>query len=463
MAMQDHVRNPLEWAWDHLKQTGHAVEATAQTMEGAWEARDAAPPTVRRIGAADIGDALAKGFKDFGACRTDVIFLCLLYPIAGLVAVFVFAMSAVAQENKKDKKDKKPPEPEEKKVLNKTIGEWIKILRTHENPKYRRAALIALEVSTASRTTGLPAVLDALEKDADPQVRIEVVNLLTRMGPEVKPSLKALMAALQTDKSDQVREAVATAIGNKFTDQAVEYLDVLIDTLHSPHGGTRVAAAAALRNMGKSAAPACPALLLAAEDPKEEALVRVAAVHIVSRHAKENPKTLPLLVHLAKTGANAAALREAAIEGLGLSKSESADVVETLSATLADRNLELRKAAAAALGSLGGKAQAAWPTIKARLAEKAVATEPDSAVRNHLIRLTGTLGKTIDEAIPLLVEVTGNDPSTENRIAAIQELGELGGRAKSAVATLSSIASGDARAAVREAAEKAVKQIKSGL
>ena len=85
MAMQDHVRNPLEWAWDHLKQTGHAVEATAQTMEGAWEDREAAPPRVRRIGAADIGDALAKGLKDFGACRTDVIFLCLLYPIAGLV------------------------------------------------------------------------------------------------------------------------------------------------------------------------------------------------------------------------------------------------------------------------------------------------------------------------------------------------------------------------------------------
>lgn len=85
MAMQDHVRNPLEWAWDHLKQTGHAVEATAHTMEGSWEDHDTAPPRVRRIGAADIGDALAQGFRDFGACRTDVIFLCLIYPIAGLI------------------------------------------------------------------------------------------------------------------------------------------------------------------------------------------------------------------------------------------------------------------------------------------------------------------------------------------------------------------------------------------
>lgn len=85
MAVQDHVRNPLEWAWDHIKQTGHAVEATAHTMEGTWEDQGVAPPSVRRIGAADIGDALAQGLKDFAACRTDVVFLCLIYPVTGLV------------------------------------------------------------------------------------------------------------------------------------------------------------------------------------------------------------------------------------------------------------------------------------------------------------------------------------------------------------------------------------------
>jgi uncharacterized membrane protein len=85
MAMQKQIRNPIEWAWDHLKQTGHAMETTAHTVEGAWEGRDAVAPMVRRIHAADIGDALARGVKDFGACRTDVIFLCLIYPVAGLV------------------------------------------------------------------------------------------------------------------------------------------------------------------------------------------------------------------------------------------------------------------------------------------------------------------------------------------------------------------------------------------
>jgi uncharacterized membrane protein len=83
--MPTQIRNPIEWAWDYLKQTGHAMEETAHTVEGAWEGRDAVAPMVRRIHAADIGDALARGVKDFGACRTDVIFLCLIYPVAGLV------------------------------------------------------------------------------------------------------------------------------------------------------------------------------------------------------------------------------------------------------------------------------------------------------------------------------------------------------------------------------------------
>lgn len=85
MPMQNQIRNPAEWVWDQLKHTGQAMETTAHTVEGAWEGREAGAPVVRRIHAADIGDALARGVRDFGACRTDVIFLCLIYPIAGLV------------------------------------------------------------------------------------------------------------------------------------------------------------------------------------------------------------------------------------------------------------------------------------------------------------------------------------------------------------------------------------------
>ncbi len=42
-------------------------------------------PKVRRIGMADIGDALARGLADFSAMPTHAVFLCLIYPIVGLV------------------------------------------------------------------------------------------------------------------------------------------------------------------------------------------------------------------------------------------------------------------------------------------------------------------------------------------------------------------------------------------
>lgn len=50
----------------------------------------AAPsPVVRRIGLPDLRAALAEGWKDFLAAPTQLVFLCILYPIIGLVAARV--------------------------------------------------------------------------------------------------------------------------------------------------------------------------------------------------------------------------------------------------------------------------------------------------------------------------------------------------------------------------------------
>lgn len=50
----------------------------------------AAPgPVVRRIDLADLRGALAEGWRDFLAIPTQLVFLCILYPIIGLVAARV--------------------------------------------------------------------------------------------------------------------------------------------------------------------------------------------------------------------------------------------------------------------------------------------------------------------------------------------------------------------------------------
>jgi uncharacterized membrane protein len=78
----EHIRNPVEWGVDQLKAGGEAVARTNQALHRPAEAP---LPEVRRIGLADLNDALARGLDDFGAYRTDVIFIALIYPIAGLV------------------------------------------------------------------------------------------------------------------------------------------------------------------------------------------------------------------------------------------------------------------------------------------------------------------------------------------------------------------------------------------
>jgi len=42
-------------------------------------------PAIRTITAEDLVDALRSGWADFAACRTDVLFLCVLYPVIGLL------------------------------------------------------------------------------------------------------------------------------------------------------------------------------------------------------------------------------------------------------------------------------------------------------------------------------------------------------------------------------------------
>ncbi|MBI3823843.1 MAG: HEAT repeat domain-containing protein, partial [Planctomycetes bacterium] len=81
-------------------------------------------------------------------------------------------------------------DPLDEPVLKKTVGEWIKILRTHEDPKFRKVAILALDISNTGGRSGLPALLDCIEKDKDAGVRRDAVMLLGRLGPETRGAIK---------------------------------------------------------------------------------------------------------------------------------------------------------------------------------------------------------------------------------------------------------------------------------
>jgi len=79
------IRNPIEWATDQLKLAGFVVGSASRAGIGTDESRDTPPPEVRRIEMTDLWDVLTRGLDDFAAYRTDVIFLCIVYPVIGLI------------------------------------------------------------------------------------------------------------------------------------------------------------------------------------------------------------------------------------------------------------------------------------------------------------------------------------------------------------------------------------------
>ena len=83
--MAETIRNPIEWGIDQLRHAAAGFEAAGRALEHVPATLHSPQPLVRRIGLADLREALIRGAADFGACRSDVIFLCAFYPLAGFV------------------------------------------------------------------------------------------------------------------------------------------------------------------------------------------------------------------------------------------------------------------------------------------------------------------------------------------------------------------------------------------
>jgi uncharacterized membrane protein len=74
------IRTPPGWG---LAILGRTLQSRVTQADLAAAAAD--PPIVRRIEMADLTTALRLGWRDFQTARTDVVLLCLLYPIVGLL------------------------------------------------------------------------------------------------------------------------------------------------------------------------------------------------------------------------------------------------------------------------------------------------------------------------------------------------------------------------------------------
>ena len=79
------IGNPFGWSSDQLGHAASAVNSAIHAIHRPEEALRAPLPAVRRIELGDLRAALIEGFQDFTLYKTHVLFLCVVYPVMGLI------------------------------------------------------------------------------------------------------------------------------------------------------------------------------------------------------------------------------------------------------------------------------------------------------------------------------------------------------------------------------------------
>ena len=80
--MPDTIGNPLSWAFGAVRSTVGYASSVANSV-GSQAATGTEIPQIRSLTLNDLKVALSKGWADVMAFRSDVVFVCILYPVIG--------------------------------------------------------------------------------------------------------------------------------------------------------------------------------------------------------------------------------------------------------------------------------------------------------------------------------------------------------------------------------------------
>lgn len=85
--VQPTIRNPVEWVVDELREVAGGIGEASRSVQHTSTHLFSRQLTISRISLGDLKEVLVKGFGDFMAYRTDIIFLIVVYPIISLVII----------------------------------------------------------------------------------------------------------------------------------------------------------------------------------------------------------------------------------------------------------------------------------------------------------------------------------------------------------------------------------------
>jgi HEAT repeat protein len=293
----------------------------------------------------------------------------------------------------------------------------------------RSAAALALgEVIPEAAPRGeeteesVAALVRALREDRSADVSYWAARALLKFGPAARNALPALVAALR-DRGRPAARDVAADVLSRLGPDAVPLLG---EALLDPQCGARRHVAQYLGDMGPAARPAVPALLrtLQAEDPWLRFEAASALMHIDPDAAAA--VAVPVLGALLdrEKGAH---VRWKAVAVLGQLGPRAQPAVPDLALVLQDEALPMRRSAAVALGNIGPGAGAAAPGLTALL------RDDDRGLRVEAARALWRIDRG-REAVAFVIRAC--DEKGEQRVRAVDALGEMGPEAARAVPAL---------------------------
>jgi HEAT repeat protein len=274
--------------------------------------------------------------------------------------------------------------------------------------------------------------------------------MLGTLGPAAASAVPMLHKVLEKkSEHEYVRGMAAWALG-RIGPAAASEIPLLRETMHSQgHLAVRRASVESLGDFGAAAKPVLPDLvkLLSDDDPTTRVNTAV-ALWKIDRH----PKAVPALVEMLRHGTPPEPYLAAA--AMGQMEADAAAVAPALIEALHHSDGDVRRAASRSLGQLAGHPRSGSAVLPAIGHAKAL-EDPDPEARRLVIEALGSMGPAA--VTPLIAALKDESPPV--RRAAARALGNLGRDARPALSALETAAS-DPREDVRNAAAKALRQIR---
>lgn len=256
-------------------------------------------------------------------------------------------------------------------------------------------------------------------KSADASTRVEVADILRKIGPEALPAQGALLVAL-SDPDENVSVAAAHALW--YIGPTQEATTKLIEALNHSNAHVRGFAARALGKIGPAAHEAVPLVMAMLADPDDTAR-RNAAFALPEMHPHQDQLVRDLFKHLKEDEDYDNEDFRTACQHAGK------DSVAFLEQSLEDSTPRIRRMAIQVLGSMRDSAKSALPALVRSLKDE------DPSVRRRAIFALCDIGPESHEALQAVIQTLESDDPDVRR-SVICAIGKMGSNASTAVSIL---------------------------